>query len=159
MEKTELIEKIKTIRVEYNSFLNGWKIFIGATQWGSNQKAIYDTAINARSWWGKILGILDNPYPYSESIKPESKIIEPLADNSNVTFHIDDTNEVEVIKTQRVQVNDEIAKCMMLTDNLHHLDIGYSNKNIMTMHGLFNSLNNYSIALGLRLGEIREQSK
>jgi hypothetical protein len=158
MNKIELTEKIIAIRKEYNSFINGWKQFHDSVGFTNNQTLIHDTAVNARSWWGKVLGILGNDYPYSESFKPESKIIEPLADDSEVIWIIIPENEIEVIKKQRVQVSKEISDIIKFIDNTDDDFFGEntSTKTIFTLNGLFISLNNYSIALGLRLGEIRD---
>jgi hypothetical protein len=154
-EYLENIKKIKHIRVEYNYFLYGLKSYETKSRALS---MIYTAAENARSWWGKILGILGNPYPYTESLKPESNIIEPMVDDTNKAMTITNGNEIAVIKEQRNKVDKQIQYLLKLFVNRHEEDNLQASKMFLFVFGAFNSLHNYSIALGLRLGEIREET-
>jgi hypothetical protein len=148
---SETIKKIKELRRRYNSFLYGLQVYDKKSR---ALTMVYDAAENARSWWGKILGILGNPYPYGESNNPASTVIEPMADDSGEIEIISDLNEIAVIKRQRAKVSEQIEICL---DMYNIKAYSKTAREVFTYQGLFYALNQYSIALGLRLGEIREE--
>lgn len=143
--------KIKRLRQDYNSLLNGFSNYERLVTRCSMM--VYDAAENARSWWGKILGLLGNAYPYPDSHKPENNKIEPLADDSDMPLEITEENEISIIKAERVKVSEQLKYLFELFADTRF----WTNESTFTFIGLHTSLHNYSIALGLRLGEIKKQ--